>query len=1295
MASYTRQSSFSDGDTISSSLFNNEYNQLVTAFSYSSSGTTGHRHDGTAAEGGNIHTIGDQDFLNKIVVDSSNNRWGVYVQVSGAAVEQIRFQDGSIVPVTSNDIDLGTSSLQFKDLHIDGTASIDSLTLTSGATVTVILDEDNLSTNSATALATQQSIKAYVDSQVTGQALSFSGDSGGSLSIDLDSEALTITGGTGIDTTGSTNDMSIAIDSTVATLTGSQTLTNKTLTSPDINGGTIDGATIGGSSAGDITYANLSDGTITITAFADEDDMSSNSATLVPTQQSVKAYVDAQITAEDLDFQADSGGALSIDLDSETMTFTGGTGIDTSGSGNAVTFAIDSTVTTLAGTQTLTNKTLTTPVITSISNSGTVTLPSGTTTLVGTATSDVLTNKTISGSSNTLSNIGNSSLSNSSVSFGGISVALGSSDATPAFDLSDATGYTGDSNLVTTGTISSGVWQGTAVADTYVANDLTISGGTVNNTVIGGSSPAAADFTTVDTTGNATVGGNLAVTGNLTINGTTSTVNSTTVTIDDPIFTLGGDTTPSTDDNKDRGIEFKWHNGTGAKLGFFGYDDSASVFTFIPDASNTSEVFSGSAGNVAFGTISGTSLDISGDIDVDGTANLDVVDIDGAVDMSSTLTVGGEVFIAEKLSHTGDTDTHFKFAGANDIRIVAGDVEHAAFDGTIVFNQSGSSSMDFRVESDTQEHMLFVDASLNRIGIANNAPATALDVTGTVTADAIEIATTASDTGVELTLNGNKSSNGGVGSIVFENAGDSVGMIRSNRASANDAADMLFYTQATGGANTERMRISSSGNVGIGISPQSFTDLMVNTATDRNIGIFDNAAGATICGLTDAGASAALRLAGSPLIFTGNGGSGTEAMRITSAGSIQIPNQDAINELEFTGTEYTNIYSATTSGMDVGTTGSGYLRLLTNNTERMRITSAGALQLSDVDSPNDINTAIYSNSDVLELEAFGTSGAIAFSTGSSVTERMRIDSSGSLLINSTVTSDTGGIKLYSSSGVNALPATSGTTQTGGALRLRGGDNAVLDMGLNSTTTWIQATDKLNLSYDYTLALNPNGGNVGIGTSSPQNLLALKSGTNTDIEFGSESGGGFIQTYNRTSSAYGYLRFITSSSETMRLDTSGNVLVGTTDSSPYTAIEGFIVALNNGSKSAACFGADNVASRTVVNIVNPNGSVGSITTNASATAYNTSSDQRLKNNIVDAPSASDDIDAIQVRSFDWKADGSHQKYGMVAQELQSVAPEAVSGDADSEEMMGVDYSKLVPMLVKEIQSLRARVAQLES
>jgi len=126
---YTRQSSIADGDTITAALFNNEYNQLLNAFSYSSSSasSTGHRHDGTAGEGGNIHTIGDLDFLNKIVVDSTNNRWGVFVEVSSAAVEQIRIQDGAIVPVTDNDIDLGTSSVEFKDAYFDGTVTTDAL----------------------------------------------------------------------------------------------------------------------------------------------------------------------------------------------------------------------------------------------------------------------------------------------------------------------------------------------------------------------------------------------------------------------------------------------------------------------------------------------------------------------------------------------------------------------------------------------------------------------------------------------------------------------------------------------------------------------------------------------------------------------------------------------------------------------------------------------------------------------------------------------------------------------------------------------------------------------------------------------------------------------------------------------------------------------------------------------------------------------------------------------------------------------------------------------------------------
>ena len=95
-----------------------------------------------------------------------------------------------------------------------------------------------------------------------------------------------------------------------------------------------------------------------------------------------------------------------------------------------------------------------------------------------------------------------------------------------------------------------------------------------------------------------TTSGSVVVTGNLTVNGTTTTVNSTTTTVDDPVFTLGGDSAPGSDDNKDRGIEFRYHTGSGAKVGFFGYDDSASKFTFIPDATNSSEVLSGAVGTI-------------------------------------------------------------------------------------------------------------------------------------------------------------------------------------------------------------------------------------------------------------------------------------------------------------------------------------------------------------------------------------------------------------------------------------------------------------------------------------------------------------------------------------------------------------------------------------------------------------------------------------------------------------------------------------------------------------------------
>ena len=132
---------------------------------------------------------------------------------------------------------------------------------------------------------------------------------------------------------------------TVVTTTATQTLTNKTLTSPTLTSAVLNTAVSG-------------------TAFLDEDGFDSNSATKLASQQSIKAYVDAQITAQDLDITSDSG-TIAIDLNSETLTVAGGTNITTSGSGNQITISTATDVVTLTGTQTLTNKTLTSPTLNS------------------------------------------------------------------------------------------------------------------------------------------------------------------------------------------------------------------------------------------------------------------------------------------------------------------------------------------------------------------------------------------------------------------------------------------------------------------------------------------------------------------------------------------------------------------------------------------------------------------------------------------------------------------------------------------------------------------------------------------------------------------------------------------------------------------------------------------------------------------------------------------------------------------------------------------------------------------
>ena len=301
MAAYIRQSTFSDGDTIFASLLNNEFDQLLAAFNVS----TGHTHDGsTTGDGGpisklfsNAITFGKNENTDIAVTFDGSSNDGVitwmededYFQYSDdillSTTEKVLFRDSAIYINSSTDGQLdivADTEVQIAATTVDINANADvSGTLTYGSlsdgaiTITAFVDEDDMTSNSATLVPTQQSVKAYVDAQLTASDLDFQGDSGGALSIDLDSETLDIAGGTGIDTSGSGNTLTVAIDSTVATLAGSQALTNKTLTSPVINTG------------------------VSGTAILDEDDFASDSATQLATQQSIKAYIATQVAASD------------------------------------------------------------------------------------------------------------------------------------------------------------------------------------------------------------------------------------------------------------------------------------------------------------------------------------------------------------------------------------------------------------------------------------------------------------------------------------------------------------------------------------------------------------------------------------------------------------------------------------------------------------------------------------------------------------------------------------------------------------------------------------------------------------------------------------------------------------------------------------------------------------------------------------------------------------------------------------------------------------------------------------
>jgi hypothetical protein len=211
-------------------------------------------------------------------------------------------------------------------------------------------------------------------------------------------------------------------------------------------------------------------------------------------------------------------------------------------------------------------------------------------------------------------------------------------------------------------------------------------------------------------------------------------------------------------------------------------------------------------------------------------------------------------------------------------------------------------------------------------------------------------------------------------------------------------------------------------------------------------------------------------------------------------------------------------------------------------------------------------------------------------------------------------------------------------------------------------------------------------------------------TNAGITISESTGAGTASLYFNATSAFqkanitndftgNTLQFGLNTSEKMRLDNGGNLLVGQT-SAGYSNSNSITLEPSSGGYSVYNHVTGSSSGNKYIYFAYGASLIGSITQNGTTgVLYNITSDQRLKTNIVDAPDGN--IDQIKIRSFDWKADNSHVEYGFIAQELLEVAPYAVSVPSNPDEMMGVDYSKLVPMMIKEIQSLKQRILTLES
>jgi hypothetical protein len=610
-------------------------------------------------------------------------------------------------------------------------------------------------------------------------------------------------------------------------------------------------------------------------------------------------------------------------------------------------------------------------------------------------------------------------------------------------------------------------------------------------------------------------------------------------------------------------------------------------------------------------------------------------------------------------------------------------------------NTSAGAKLDIRQDSGTAIRCedgsggYFVVQHGGSVGIGTSSPATALHVKSTTAVTATIEAGGGGDAVLDIKA---AEASGGESIIRFSDSVSGVGFI--TYAQNDGGSDYMRF----GTASTERMRIDSSGNLLVGKTSPSSATVGFQAGQDGFIAATRTSSEPLVLNrLTSDGAIATFRKDGSTV-----GSIGAVAGDIViGTGACGIRFHDGTPALQPRNTDG----SANNDAIDIGLNGNRFKNLYLSNT--VNVGSNTTI------SPDGSNGQIKQASGILYYK----SGQHNFQNAAGTSEYARFNSSGNLLVGKT-SSDIGtnGFEA-TSNGITRITRTSATANVNPALIInrKSSDGSLVDLKKDGTTVGSIGSKSGNTFID----LKPGAGGAGFRGGNAR-ILPYVNNADSDatVDIGNTgarfkdlylSGNAYIGnavtagTDGSTSLVLEGVAHIFrkgsagSFAEYGRFDASGNLLVGTTSGVTGSVAGGFQVQNNSGTGTTINIGhPDGAASGFSYALFSYNNSIiGSIgQSGTTAVLYNTSSDQRLKENIVDAPSASDDIDAIQVRSFDWKADGSHQKYGMVAQELQSVAPEAVSGDSDSDDMMGVDYSKLVPMMLKEIQSLRARVAQLE-